>query len=288
MTLCVDHTVSTAFLRIQERIACACQKAGRAAETVRLVSVCKKQPPERILEAVGAGAMDLGENTLQGLQATQAVLDRMQHHSQGDFVPQNPLSSSNAPESLRWHFVGQLQRRKVRQLLAYDPVVHSVDRVALAEEISRRFLARRNQSLTVAASHNTSPSGESPDSVQGAEEAVGHGGTPGRDRVDILIQVNTGNEAQKGGVAPERLIDFAAQVAELEGVRVRGLMAIPPATEPGARHFEMLARLQQSLQGCPDASWLSMGMSHDFEEAIACGATMVRVGTAIFGQRLAR
>jgi hypothetical protein len=155
---------------------------------------------------------------------------------------------------VRWHFVGPLQSNKVRAVVGVAELVHSVDRYGLAEAI-----ARRARSLGV---------------VQ-----------------DVLVEVNVGGEATKHGVEPAAAVRLAEEVAALEGISVRGLMAIPPrAGDPEATrpYFRDLASLRDlAAASVPGAIELSMGMSADFEVAIEEGATIVRVGEAIFGPRRA-
>ena len=158
-------------------------------------------------------------------------------------------------DRVRWHFVGPLQSNKVRAVVGVAELVHSVDRYGLAEAI-----ARRARALGV---------------VQ-----------------DVLIEVNAGGEATKHGVEPAGAARLAEEVAALDGVAVRGLMAIPPrsddpeATRPYFR--DLAALLDLVAGGVPEAVELSMGMSGDFEQAIEEGATIVRVGEAIFGPRRTR
>jgi pyridoxal phosphate enzyme (YggS family) len=158
-------------------------------------------------------------------------------------------------DRVRWHFVGPLQSNKVRQVVGVAELVHSVDRYGLAEAI-----ARRARSLGI---------------VQ-----------------EVLIEVNTGGEATKHGVEPAGAPRLAEEVAGLDGIAVKGLMTIPPRTgDPdGARpYFRDLAALRDLVAtAIPGAAELSMGMSADFEQAIEEGATIVRVGEAIFGPRTPR
>ncbi len=156
---------------------------------------------------------------------------------------------ARAGRKARWHFIGRLQRNKVNLALRYASVVHSIDRAELAEALSKR-----------------AP-------------------TAG---LDVLVQVNIGREAQKGGVAPEQAVELARGVARLPGLRLVGLMGIPPADVDPAPFFAELADLSRALVATPEgaaARELSMGMTQDFEVAVRAGATMVRVGTAIFGAR---
>lgn len=156
-------------------------------------------------------------------------------------------------DDLRWHFLGRLQKNKINLLLRHRPVlVHSVDSIELGAALAQR--------------------------VEG-------------DPLGVLVQVNIGREPQKGGVAPEQAIELARALALLPKLSVRGFMGIPPQDVPPRPHFEALARLRDDAvrqDGLETARELSMGMTHDYADAVACGATLVRVGTAIFGERAAR
>ena len=155
-------------------------------------------------------------------------------------------------DRVRWHFVGHLQTNKVRAVVGGVELIHSVDRYGVAEAI-----ARRARSLGI--------------------------------QQDVLVEVNIGGEASKNGVEPGRAVALAVEVAALDGLAVRGLMTIPPATddlEETRRHFAELAGLRDVLaREVPGAGELSMGMTRDLEVAVQEGATIVRVGEAIFGPR---
>jgi pyridoxal phosphate enzyme (YggS family) len=152
----------------------------------------------------------------------------------------------------RWHFIGHLQTNKVRQVVGACELIHSVDRFALAEAIDRRAANRRL--------------------VQ-----------------DVLIEVNVAGDPNKHGIEPSRAVALAAEVDALAGLRVRGLMTMPPypeAPEESRPYYKELAALSgQLLAELPEAAELSMGMSRDFEIGVEEGATLVRIGTAIFGPR---
>lgn len=152
----------------------------------------------------------------------------------------------------RWHFVGPLQTNKVRNVAGRVSLIHSVDRYGLAEAISRR-----------AASLDTAQ--------------------------DVLLEVNVAGESQKAGVEPARAVALAEEVSRLEGVVVRGLMAIPPAAadpEDSRIYFTELAALRDRVRDAvATATGLSMGMSRDFEVAVEEGATWIRIGEVIFGER---
>lgn len=212
---------------VLETISQAALRAGRSPESVRLIAATKSVSPERVRAAVEAGVRTLGENRLQeALPKIEAV---------GDC------------EGLTWHFIGRLQRRKVKSVVGRFDVIHSVESLDLAEEINRRA------------------------AEAGLVQAV-------------LMEVNVGEEASKGGVAPAALAETAAAIAALPHLSLRGLMAVPPlSTDPEAArpYFRRLRELALSLK----LTELSMGMSQDYAVAVEEGATMVRVGTAIFGAR---
>lgn len=193
---------------------------------VTLVAVSKTRPASDVSAAILAGHLHFGENYAQELR------DKF------DRCP-----------GARWHFVGALQRNKVKYVVGRAELVHDVDSLALAEEIGKRSLPRET---------------------------------------GVLVGVNLG-EAQKSGVPAPAALDLCAQVSKVPGVRLRGLMCIPPpAEDPGrsAPYFEELADLaaRGRAAGLP-LHELSMGMSHDWPVAVRHGATFIRVGTAIFGAR---
>ncbi|MCL6451875.1 MAG: YggS family pyridoxal phosphate-dependent enzyme [Acetobacteraceae bacterium] len=218
--------------RVREALARAAVRSGRRPEDVTLVAVTKEVQVPRILEAVALGVTDLGENRYQ---EAREKLGR---------VP-----------GVRWHFIGHLQRNKVKYVLESFELVHSLDRAALAEEIDRH--ARRR-------------------------------GRPAR----VLVQVNLTGDPRRHGVLPGDLPRLLEACALLPGLRVEGLMTIaPPAPTPeGARpYFRRLFELaqEQRQRGLERVSLdhLSMGMSDDFVPAVEEGATMVRLGRALFGER---
>jgi pyridoxal phosphate enzyme (YggS family) len=154
-------------------------------------------------------------------------------------------------DGLRWHFIGQAQTNKARAIRAAASVVHSVDRARLADAL----------------------------------DAAGEG----MPRLDVLLQVNLTDDPGRGGVAPEALEELAMHTAACPTLRVRGVMAVAPLGEPPAPAFERLAVCSARLQTIvSDATWISAGMTADFAEAIAAGATHLRIGSAITGPRPAR
>ncbi len=209
----------------------ATAEAGRAPGSTRLVAVSKHKSAEAIRAAYAAGQRDFGENYAQELAEKAAAL-------------------RDLPD-LVWHFIGQLQRNKVKLIVPHARFIHAVDRAELAIEIDRR--------------------------------AAAAGVT-----LDALIEVNLAGEASKGGCAPAALGGLLAALAPLAHVRAVGLMTIPPAEDDAEQtrpRFAALRALRAAHGGAAVLPELSMGMSHDFPIAIAEGATLVRVGTAIFGAR---
>jgi len=191
---------------------------------VTLVAISKTQPPEAIREAYRAGQRHFGENYAQEWRAKAEAL-------------------ADLPD-LVWHFVGGLQTNKARLLAGRVQWVHTVDRIELARELSRRTAAA------------------------GAA-------------LKVLLEVNVGGEAQKSGCAPAEVAALAATVRGLPGLSLEGLMCIPPPEADPRPHFRALRALRDEL-GLRE---LSMGMSADWRVAVEEGATLVRLGTAIFGAR---
>ena len=213
---------------VHERVARACERAGRKPDDVLLIAVSKTVEIERIRLAVTAGVRALGENRVQEAKEKVAGLGRP--------VP--------------WHLIGSLQTNKARDAVELFDWIHSVDREELARELDRRAHQRER-------------------------------------RVKILVQVNVGEEPQKGGVHPAELKGLLESLTALSNLEVRGLMCIPPAAETAEASRPWFRRLRD-LRDAAGLEHCSMGMSGDFEVAIEEGATMVRVGTAIFGPRAPR
>lgn len=215
-----------------DRIETAVAVAGRDPQTVTLITVSKTHPADVVDAVVLAGAKDLGENRVQEANAKKPAV-----------------------RDARWHLIGPLQRNKAKLALEAFDVIHTIDRLEIADRL--QFLLDQHW----------------------------------RDRVvDVLLEINIGNEPQKAGVAPDDARELLDVVRRHGGLAVRGLMAIPPfgaEAEASRPFFIALRELRDRLQdetGYPLPE-LSMGMSHDYEIAVAEGATMVRVGTAIFGPR---
>ena len=225
-------SIARRLAAVRSEVERACAACGRDPASVTLVAVSKTWPAEAIRAAAEAGHHDFGENYVQEWLSKRSALQDL---------------------DLRWHFVGHLQSRKVREVAGRVHRLHSVDRADLAEELARR-------------------------------SAVAGLSTP------FLIQVNVAGEASKGGIHPESVLDVANAVSHWPTAPLVGLMGLPPpATDPEASRpwFQKVRALRDRVQdGLGQAlPELSMGMSGDFAVAIAEGATLVRVGTAIFGER---
>jgi len=209
---------------VQGSVADAARDAGRAPSEITTIVVTKFQPVSLIAELASLGVRDVGENRHQEAKAKAEAL---------------------ADLGLRWHFVGQLQSKKARQVRAYASAIHSVDRMSLVDALR-------------------------------SDEAS----------VDCFVQVDLTDEPGRGGVAPEGLDELVEHVLATPGLRLRGLMAVAPLGEPPRPAFARVRLLSERIRRlAPDATDLSMGMSHDFREAILEGATHLRIGTAITGNR---
>ncbi|MBW6510872.1 MAG: YggS family pyridoxal phosphate-dependent enzyme [Desulfuromonadaceae bacterium] len=229
----MPENIAANLAAIHTRIAAACARSGRNPSAVRLVAVSKIKPAADVSAAFAAGQTVFGESYAQELR------DKAEQLS----------------DPVVWHFIGGLQSNKVKYLCGHVALIHSVDRLSLAEEIDKQW---------------------------GKDAAI----------ADILIQLNLGAEQTKSGTTAAALEKLVRQVAALPNLRIRGLMALPPweddpeAVRPFFRELRELAAGIAALH-IPrvEMNELSMGMSHDFEVAIEEGATLVRVGSAIFGER---
>jgi PLP dependent protein len=208
-------SVGERVAEVRGRIAAAATRAGREPATVTLVAATKTVGPTRVAEVIAAGVPDVGENRAQELLEKTAVA------------------------GARWHFLGQLQRNKVRALAPWVTCWHSVDREELGLEIAHRAPGAR-----------------------------------------VLVQVNLGEEPQKGGCLPGAVAPLVEALAGA-GLDVAGLMTVPPHDGEPRRWFARLRELAGGL-GLPE---LSMGMTEDYDVAVEEGATFVRVGRALFGAR---
>lgn len=219
--------------QVEKKIEEACKRAGRDRQEVTLISVSKTKPIEMLKEAYDAGSRDFGENKVQ------EMMDKYEE----------------MPKDIHWHMIGHLQRNKVKYLMGKSYLIHSVDSMRLAEEISK--------------------------------QSVKHEVT-----TDILIEVNIAQEETKFGTSREEAIRLVEEAAKLPNIHICGLMTIAPYVEnpeDNRKYFKQIKELAVDIQekniDNVDMRILSMGMTGDYEVAIEEGSTMVRVGTGIFGER---
>ena len=218
---------------VMNNIKKACKKAGRASEDVTLIAVSKTKPVTMLQEIYDHGCRDFGENKVQELVDKYEVL----------------------PKDIKWHMIGHLQRNKVKYIVDKVYLIHSVDSLRLAEEISKEALKKNVE-------------------------------------VNILVEVNVANEETKFGTTSQEAIELVDKISKLPGIHIKGLMTIAPYVEDSEENRQYFAQLKQLsvdiiTKNIDNVSMdiLSMGMTGDYEVAIEEGATMVRVGTGIFGAR---
>lgn len=235
--------VSESIKRLKDNIGAACARIGKNPDKIKLVVVTKSATVEAIKEVINLGFTDLGENRVQQLKKVSAQI--------ADFLENSDLEPPRPPK-VNWHMIGHLQRNKVRQVLPITSLIHSVDTLRLAEEIN-----------TSAAKINLCPK--------------------------VLLQVNTSREPQKYGVPVGAATHLAEQMLTLQNLRLVGLMTMAPLTYNKdviracfVRAKELFIEMQGEKVVGQDFTELSMGMSSDYEIAIEEGATILRIGSAIF------
>lgn len=218
---------------VKENIVSACRASNRQPQDVTLIAVSKTKPVELLREAYDAGVRDFGENKVQEILEKAPAL----------------------PDDIRWHMIGHLQRNKVKYLIGKVTMIHSVDSLRLAEEISKESVKKDAQT-------------------------------------DILLEINCAGEESKFGIRPKDTLALVRQIAVLPNVHIRGLMTVAPLTqtpEENRVYFQLMKKLsvdiaQESVDNV-SMDVLSMGMTIDYQTAIEEGSTCVRVGTGIFGTR---
>lgn len=220
------------YEKVKKNIESACRRAGRDPESVTLIAVSKTKPVDMMECFYDLGQRDFGENHVAELVEKQAL----------------------HPEYI-FHMIGHLQRNKVKKVIGTAALIHSVDSVRLAEEISK--------------------------------ESVGKNVI-----TEILLEVNAGNEESKYGFTPEEVLDRAAEIAALPGIRIRGLMTVAPYVEDPEENrpvfrkmYQLSVDMRTKRLDNDNSIILSMGMTNDYEVAIEEGSTCVRVGTGLFGER---
>ena len=223
------------FSKIEEKVAEAARKAGKSRDDIKIIAVSKTHPAEYITDAMKAGLSVFGENYAQEMRDKHAYFEE-----QGLEHPE-------------WHFIGHLQRNKVKYVAPFIRMIHAVDSVRLARKIDSE-----------------------------AEKS--------NRKIDILLQVNTSGEESKFGCDPGEIFNLAEEALRFDNINIKGLMTICSFTNDGItnkREFELLRKLKDEVNTkfSLDLKELSMGMTNDYELAVEEGATMVRIGTAIFGER---
>lgn len=220
------------YKAVLEKIFRAAKESGRNPEDITLLAATKTVDVEVINHAIESGIKVIGENRVQ------------------EFLSKEPYYLP-----VHKHFIGHLQTNKVKDIVGKVEMIHSVDSIHLASEISKQSV---KQSIIS----------------------------------DILLEVNVGGEESKYGFKPDNVISAAERLAEFPGIRMRGLMAIPPVCQNAEENMKYFKELYKLFIDFRDekidnsiVDTLSMGMSDDFDAAIRCGATVVRVGTALFGRR---
>ncbi|MGH8209663.1 MAG: YggS family pyridoxal phosphate-dependent enzyme [Steroidobacteraceae bacterium] len=234
---------------VLDRMARAALEAGRPVDSITLLGVTKGQPASVIRAASQAGVRQFGESYLQEALEKIAALGKLPRPDSAA-VPERPAVTGEP--QLTWHFIGRLQSNKTRPVAEAFAWVHAVDRLRIAERLA---------------------------------EQRPYYAPP----LNICLQVNVAGEGSKGGVGFAELPALAAAVAALPRLKLRGLMCLPPEEDDPARQRHWFRKVREALDGLNGAGMrldtLSMGMSADLEAAILEGATIVRVGTALFGPR---
>ena len=228
-----EYGIKENIMAVEEQITAACEKSGRERKDVTLIAVSKTKPVELLQEAYDCGCRDFGENKVQELVDKYEAL----------------------PKDIRWHMIGHLQRNKVKYIVGPVYMIHSVDSLRLAEEISKEAVKKHVE-------------------------------------VPILIEVNVANEDTKFGTTCEEVLPLIREIAKLPNILIKGLMTIAPYVEDEEEnrcYFQKLKKISVDImEKNVDNVYmetLSMGMTGDYRTAVSEGATYVRVGIGIFGQR---
>ena len=238
------------YRQVTERIGEAAERSGRTAKDVYCIAVTKLASPAQVRQLMEMGHQDFGENRVQQLQQRAAIAEEVQSRQQ----LMGPGRGGAISETIRWHMIGHLQRNKVKPVLGLAKLIHSVDSMRLAEEIESQASRLDHE-------------------------------------VEVLLQVKISNEPNKTGLAPASVPHMVEQMLSMTHVKVRGLMAIGELVESAEEmrpHFQRMSELFTDMKGLgrfgSGFNLLSMGMSNDYEVAVECGANLVRIGRAIFGE----
>jgi pyridoxal phosphate enzyme (YggS family) len=249
----VDQTLEARYALVKQRIAGAARASGRRAQDIILVAVTKNAETDQVRALIQLGHRDFGENHVQNLLQRVPMIDEFMARRRAlpNAGHHGPGPGDNA---VRWHMIGHLQRNKAKKAVELCRLIHSVDSLRLAEEIQAAAAKRE---------------------------------TP----VDVLVQVNCSGEKTKFGCPPPAALHLAEQIDTMVTVRVRGLMTMAALDSTPEEARDTFGRCRELFEEIKKADLsegkfdlLSMGMSGDFEAAIAEGANMIRVGSAIFGE----
>lgn len=213
------------FKQVNDEIENTCHSTGRDPGEIRLIVVSKFQPESRIRWLLEASQRNFAESRINEIE-------------------QKWLSIFADYPDAKLHFIGQLQSRKIKLIVKYCHMIHSLDRIDIAEKIAEECRTQNK-------------------------------------KIDCLVQINIGDEPQKSGVHPDSLPDFLEKCKTISPLSIKGIMCIPPVNKDPTPYFQLMYQLKNNFN-LPE---LSMGMSDDYQKAIACGATMVRIGTKIMGDR---
>ena len=260
------ETIQSQLLEQRARLNRACQESGRDPGAVHLLAVSKHQPAAAVRAAYEAGQRDFGENYVQEMVLKAEELKDL--------------------SDIRFHLIGHLQTNKVRFVAPLAYSVQTVDSEKLVLELAKRVAQRGRTARVSPHAHEAPGTTKGMDAPKGSVKLAPLSVLP----LSLFIEVNVSGEASKSGCAPEDVLAIADAIERQPTLKLAGLMAIPPATddpEAARPYFERLLKIRLEAGGARRFPELSMGMSHDAEVAISCGATWVRIGTAIFGPRSA-
>ena len=242
------QTIKERYESVQQSVADAAARSGRDASKIHVVAVTKHASVDEVRQLVDLGHSDFGENRLQHFTQLAAQID--------EYVGRRKeLGEPDLANQIRWHFIGHLQRNKCRRILPLTRLIHTLDSLRLAEEIQE--IAEKRKQV-----------------------------------VEVLLQINISRERQKTGIAPAAVGYLLEQLESMPCINPRGMMCMAPISDDPedsrpvfTRCSELFEEMQLDKYSGDAFTILSMGMSNDFEVAIECGANIVRVGTALFGEQ---
>ena len=250
------YDLKEAYRLVMEQIAQAAVRSGRTPDSIHMIAVTKTATPDQIRQLVEMGHINFGESRVQQLTQRVASLEEFlsRKRTLPGAAPKPQPGNPPAPDHVRWHMIGHLQRNKVKQVVQMVDLIHSVDSLRLVEEI---------------------------DALGGRMDKV----------IDILIQVNPTRDPDKYGVAAPAVVHLAEQISTMMHLRLRGVMAMAPLSDDPEDSRWTFIRTAETFKEVKDAGFmgddfniLSMGMSRDYKVAIECGSNVVRIGRGLFGE----